>query len=240
MIHTQSQGEYWLVDLGSANGTYVNERRVTQPSRLTDGDRIAIARHQFIFRAPGRPAEAAGTRPAETIQDVRTEDCWLLIADIENSTQFLQRLSANEVPRVTGRWLATCKQLVDENRGAINKFLGDGFLAYWIDGEGVGVSVARALKALLELQGQSGPRFRIVLHYGAVSIGGGASLGEECLLGSEVNFAFRVEKLAASLGAGCLISEGAYFAFDSVLPATEYGRHAVPGFSREHLFYEPQ
>lgn len=35
-------GEYWLVDLGSRNGTYVNERRVSRPTPLRDGDRIQI------------------------------------------------------------------------------------------------------------------------------------------------------------------------------------------------------
>ncbi len=240
MIHAQGQDEFILVDLGSANGTYLNDRRVTQPTRLADGDRVSVARHHFTFRTSAGVVTPAGGHPTETIRDVRTEDCWLLVADMENSTQFIQRLPANEVPRVTGRWLATCKQLIDENRGTINKFLGDGFFAYWIDGEGVNVSVARALKALRELQTQAGPRFRVVLHFGAVSIGGGASLGEECLLGREVNFAFRIEKLAGSLGAGSLISEAAFEAFESLLPGSAHGRHPVPGFPGDHLFYEPQ
>lgn len=240
MLHVQSQGECWLVDLGSANGTYLNERRVTQPCRLSDGDRITIARHQFRFRSSNPAAVAAGEGPSETIQEVRTAHCWLLLADIENSTHFLQRLSPNDIPRVTGRWLASCKQLVDENRGTINKFLGDGFFAYWIHGEGTAGAVARAVRALAELQAQDGPRFRVVTHFGEVSIGGGASMGEECLLGPQVNFAFRMEKLAGSLGASCLISEAAVKAFESILPIREQGRHAVAGFSGDHLFFVPQ
>jgi class 3 adenylate cyclase len=240
MVHAQSPGEYWLVDLGSANGTYLNGRRVAQPCRLADGDVIAIARHEFVFHAPTPPAGSGGEAPAETIRDVRTEDCWLLLADLENSTQVLQRLSAKDIPRVTGRWLASCKQLIDENKGAINKYLGDGFFAYWRDRDGVPTLVARAMKALQELQGHDGPRFRLVLHHGEVSIGGGASLGEESLMGPQVNFAFRVEKLAAQLSAPCLISHAAHVAFDSVLPTVEVGRHVVPGFKGEYLFFKIQ
>jgi adenylate cyclase len=240
MINTQSQGEYWLVDLGSANGTYLNERRVTQPCRLTDRDKIAIARHQFLFRAAKAGPTGGGDRPTETIQDVRTVECWLLLADIENSTQFLQRLPTNDIPRVTGRWLSSCKQLIDENKGTINKYLGDGFFAYWMHGEGVSVAVARAIKGLQELQTQDGPRFRVVLHFGEVSIGGGASMGEECLMGPQVNFAFRIEKLAGSLGSPCLVSEAANKAFDSVLPTSESGVSAVAGFPGEHRFFAPQ
>lgn len=240
MVHVQSQGEFWLVDLGSANGTYLNDRRVTQPLRLQNGDRITIARHQFTFRASGASTAPAPDRPTETIQEVRTEDCWLLLADIENSTQFIQRLSASDIPRVTGRWLASCKQVIEENKGTINKYLGDGFFAYWVDGDGIPMAVARAIKALLELQGQDGPRFRVALHYGKVSMGGTATMGEECLLGPQVNFAFRMEKLAGSMGASCLLSEAAHEAFDSVLPTTPVGKHPVAGFDGDFEFYSPQ
>ena len=240
MINVQSQGEYWLVDLGSANGTYLNERRVTQPCRLTDHDKIAIARHLFLFRDTKPAGTSAAERPTETIQDVRTVQCWLLLADIENSTQFIQRLPASDIPRVTGRWLASCKQLIDENKGTINKYLGDGFFAYWLHEDGISAAVARAIKGLRELQSQDGPRFRVVLHYGEVAIGGGASMGEESLMGPQVNFVFRLEKMAGSLGASCLVSDAANKAFDSILPTSECGRSAVSGFPGEHCFYAPQ
>ncbi|MBI5033791.1 MAG: FHA domain-containing protein [Chloroflexi bacterium] len=41
-----------LTDLGSANGTSVNGRRVTTPHTLRDGDEIAIASAVFIFHDP--------------------------------------------------------------------------------------------------------------------------------------------------------------------------------------------
>ena len=40
MIHRQGAGEFWLVDLGSANGTQLNGRHVSQPCRLFDLDKI--------------------------------------------------------------------------------------------------------------------------------------------------------------------------------------------------------
>jgi hypothetical protein len=42
-----------------------------------------------------------------------------------------------------------------------------------------------------------------------VGIGGVATLGEESLMGIEVNFAFRLEKLAASLDEACGLSDAA-------------------------------
>jgi hypothetical protein len=42
--------------------------------------------------------------------------------------------------------------------------------------------------------------FRVVIHLEPVAVGGVASMGEESLIGKEVNFIFRLEKLAGSLG----------------------------------------
>src|SRR5262245_55758775 len=52
VIHAQDVDEFWLVDLGSSNGTYLNGRRVSQPSRLWDQDRIEIGPFRVVFRQP--------------------------------------------------------------------------------------------------------------------------------------------------------------------------------------------
>lgn len=240
MVHAQGENEFWLIDLGSANGTYLNGRRVSQPCRLADKDQLRVGGFTFTFHHARRPRTsetntAGGTE--KTVQEIRSQNCWLVVADIEGSTQFIQRLAPEEAPRVTGLWLCHCKQIVDENRGAINKFLGDGFLAYWVDGQGVAAAVARALKALARLQEHSTPRFRLVLHYGKVYLGGSASLGEDSLMGNDVNFVFRMEKVAGRLGAARLVSEPARDNLDPHLPTTDHGRHEVPSFEGEFRFF---
>ena len=40
LIHLQNGREYWLADLGSRNGTFLNDRRLSRPTRLSNGDRI--------------------------------------------------------------------------------------------------------------------------------------------------------------------------------------------------------
>ena len=242
VVQTQEHGgEFWLVDLGSANGTYLNGRRVTQPCRLADGDRIEIAGQLFIFRQD-RTGYTLGSEGAteKTVQDIRSMNCWLLVADIEGSTQVIRKLPAHEVSQLTARWLAACKQSVEDNKGAINKFLGDGFLAYWPERDtNAAPSVARALKDLRALQAQETPRFRMVLHFGKVFVGG-ASLGEENLMGNEVNFVFRAEKLASNIGRSCLVSEPAAAKVRPHLPLQDEGRHAVASFDGEFHFFGPE
>jgi DNA-binding winged helix-turn-helix (wHTH) protein len=45
-------GEIVIEDLGSKNGTWVGDKKITGPTALHDGDRIRIADVTLIFRAP--------------------------------------------------------------------------------------------------------------------------------------------------------------------------------------------
>jgi adenylate cyclase len=236
LVHGQEAGEFWLVDLGSANGTYLNGRRVSQPCRLSEGDQIGIAGLTFTFRGPERRFRDATSGEA-TIHDIRSLACFLIVADIQRSTELLRTLSPEQAPRIIGRWLAACRKTLELHHGTINKFLGDGFLAYWHAGPDAGRGVAGTLLSLKQLQDEANPAFRLVLHYGLVSIGGTSFGAEESLTGNEVHFVFRMEKLAGSLGAPRLLSEPAHAQIKTQLPATPHGRHAVPGFAGDHSFF---
>ena len=70
-----------LVDLGSSNGTFLNKRRVHQPFRLHDQDKIFIGGRQFIFREPEEISPDYQTTIAErTIQEIENVPCWLVVA----------------------------------------------------------------------------------------------------------------------------------------------------------------
>ena len=44
----QEDGEYWVVDLGSMNGTRVNGKRIDR-QRLADGDTIVLGSTEIVF-----------------------------------------------------------------------------------------------------------------------------------------------------------------------------------------------
>src|SRR5207237_8904726 len=82
LIQLQNIGEFWLVDLGSSNGTFLNRRRVHQPVRLHDQDKIVIAGRQFIFRQPEEISpEYQRTIAERTIWEIENVRCWLVVAD---------------------------------------------------------------------------------------------------------------------------------------------------------------
>jgi len=243
LVNAQGHEEFWLVDLGSGNGTYLNGRRVAQPTRLRDGDRIEIAEFHLVFHetqqivAPSIPDDPDTAIEEKTLQQIKSADCWLLVSDIEDSTLLVRKVSGSDLPAITGPWLGDCKQLVESCGGSLNKFLGDGFFAYWPQRSRTEEQVARALEKLLQMQRGGGLTFRVVLHFGQVSMGGGGSLGEESLHGKEVHFVFRMEKLAGAIGERCLVSSAAKARLPASLKFGAAKRHPLAGFEGEHSFY---
>jgi pSer/pThr/pTyr-binding forkhead associated (FHA) protein len=46
---TMDEGEYFLEDQGSVNGTYLNSKRIEDVVKLKNGDRIGIGQAEFLF-----------------------------------------------------------------------------------------------------------------------------------------------------------------------------------------------
>src|ERR1700736_183727 len=86
IINVQNVGEFWLIDLGSSNGTFLNKRRVNQPVQLCDQDQIGIGDNIFTFRQPIEISDVFRSTFAErTIRQIENVPCWLPLADMENS-----------------------------------------------------------------------------------------------------------------------------------------------------------
>jgi adenylate cyclase len=238
IINLQNVGEFWLIDLGSSNGTFLNKRRVHQPVRLCDMDQITIGDAAFTFRQPEEISdELRTTMVQQTIRETASIAVWLLVADIENFTPLSRSMASDKLAQLVGSWVASCKEIVEDFQGEIDKYLGDGFLAYWHDDEKSAENVAAGLLKLKEMQ-KVEPRFRLVLHYGLVSSGGLRSMGEESLIGKEVIFVFRMEKLAGSIGIPLMVSAPAKAKLGDAMPGLPAGSHELKGFDGQFEFFK--
>jgi adenylate cyclase len=238
IIHVQNVGEFWLIDLGSSNGTFLNKRRVHQPVQLCDQDQIAIGDNIFIFRQPTEISDSFRSTFAErTIREIENVPCWLLVADIENFTPLSHSLTSDKLAALIGGWVADCKETIEQHQGMIDKYLGDGFFAYWREDENAAKNVAATLEQLKQAQASNTPRFRIALHHGLVAIGGVPSMGEESLMGKDVNFVFRMEKLAGSLGIPILTSAAGKSKLGKLTKTEPAGAHELKGFEGKHEFF---
>src|SRR6266404_8639209 len=237
VINVQNIGEFWLIDLGSSNGTFLNGRRLHQPVRLCDHDQIIIGDRAFIFRQPEEITDDYRTTFAErTIREIANVPCWLLVADIENFTPLSRTLTTDQLAVLFGSWVATCKEIIEGSNGTIDKYLGDGYLAYWRDGPGATKNVASVLAQMKDVQARNEPIFRIALHFGFVAVGGMPSMGEESLMGKEVNFVFRMEKLAGQLSVYRLLSDAAKVKLAKLVTVEPLGGHELKGFEGKYEF----
>ena len=237
ILHRQPDGEFWLVDLGSVNGTYLNALRIFQPVKLQDRDCVTVGGHAFLFRQTGQTAVQARAVSATTRMDMRTEPVWLLLADIENFTPLSCSLPPASLAVLLGGWFLACQKIIEEQRGRIYKYLGDGFLAYWIDNEPSAAGIATVARSLAAIPGN--PQFRFVIHRGLISMGGCPTPGEEVLLGPVVNFVFRMERLAAQLHVPVLLSEEANGRLKDRLATAPLASHSLKGFEGNHSFFVP-
>ncbi len=235
LVHKQDDAQYWVIDLGSGNGTYLNGRRVIQPTQLSNGDSLQLGDHALSFRQIAqRPISVPSQSriSAQTIISIKDIDCWLMVADIKGSSGMAARLSSTDMAMLVGRWMGSCKEIVDSHGGAINKFLGDGFFAYWLAETTETHQIVSVLKTLKTLQDDpSGPRFRVAIHHGSAAFGGSGSLGEDSLTGVDVVLAFRMEKIASDLGCDLMVSDEARQLLADALSFRDLGNHPVTGLT---------
>lgn len=239
LIHSQNGAEHWLVDLGSTNGTICRRRRVQQPLPLNDGDVIEIGAHRLVYRAQEHRVNVTrslSTRPV-TRKKLTRSPHWLLLADIARSSSLSQSLTLEQFAIMIGRWFMQTRQVVERNRGSVNQYLGDGFFAQWTVEPGDAEAVRQAVRELEVLRSPETPPFRLVLHRAEIAVDSSSALGSSNLLGPEVHFLFRMEKVAGSKGWPLTLSAQAAAEFSKHEPCVELGSADVPGFPGKHAFF---
>jgi len=168
---------------------------------------------------------------------VRQDKCWLLMMDIEGFTALSQRAQVDDLAQLVGKWVMECSDVISSNNGVVNKYLGDGIFAYWHDGPRAASDVFDAVRQIQELQTRPEPKFRAVFHFGDVTLGGASAAGEENLMGPEVNYLFRSEKVVGDLGAYLSFSAAAAEQWPKQDELKSLGQHPVKDYAGEHEFF---
>jgi adenylate cyclase len=220
MVRKQDGG-FYLFDLGSFNGSYLNGSRVTAARQLRHGDVISFADHEFHYNELGETTSKANLEDlgGSTIALIRSTPVILLVSDIKGFTSLSEVIEADELAQIIGSWYSDCERILAEAGATVDKFIGDCVLAYWtsITPETLRASLRAAEQLLASCQriyterpdvfDSVGRNFEIgvALHTGKVAYGG-MSQGEFTLVGDPVNLTFRLESLTRELGRSVLVS----------------------------------
>lgn len=243
---------YWLVDLGSANGCYVNDVSLTTARVLRDGDRIQIGGCIFLFdqsesTVPGQDTTMLGMKTQVLKRapvPVKTQNVTLLVGDLKGFTHLSSQISAEQVADLLREWYADCNAIMKRTGAMIDKFIGDCVFAYWPGTEAdIRAKAVDAARSLREAEAEAGTPTRkllreskniildcrIGLHLGEVAIGS-MGKGINTALGDAVNLAFRIEGLTRAVNKPVLASAAFLSGWDAGTDLFEgCGAHEVKG-----------
>jgi adenylate cyclase len=210
MIRLQGEQEYYLIDLGSANGTLLNDKLVICPTLLRNGDLIKTGETILRFELVGPSPEEAARLSKSQLE--RTRVAWhlstmvVLVCDVRNFTRIGELLSPDRLARFLGSWFGRASEIISGLGGVVDKFIGDAVMAYWIlDDKNPAAAQGKAVTAALEIHRQSHAievpdhpdfpfRVGVGINQGIVSSGNvGVSQRDSTIMGDAVTLAFRLE-----------------------------------------------
>jgi adenylate cyclase len=240
--------QYQLMDLGSRNGTFVNDQRVIMPVTLEPGARVRIANYELVFDQT--PDDDPGTNVDATLAAVSMEgnqavlSVAILVCDIRGFSSMAEKLTERELAQIIGNWFRDIGNAVESSGGIIDKYIGDALLAYWPARDEEGTECAVCLDiALTILQlasnrvwpGTDTPfRVGIAVHFGRVTSSniGQVAMRDATIIGDTVNTAFRLEGVMKELNQNLVLSQD----FVTVLPAghdfVHFGEFQLKGKSQ--------
>ena len=146
----------------------------------------------------------------------------IMFLDIRNFTHFAEKTDPSVVVQYLNKLFKYMVEIIHENKGIINKFLGDGFMAVFGAPLSSGNDVANAVNAALgiikrteeEIKKGNIPEFKlgIGIHYGNAITGtiGAKSRLEYTVVGDVVNSAAHIEQSNKIYNTNLLISEEAF------------------------------
>jgi adenylate cyclase len=238
---------YVLVDLGSANGTFVNNRPISGPTTLQHGDEIRIGGAVFTFFDTDRPVGApAGASVKATRRFFAEVNIAVLVSDIRNYTTLSEHIAADSLSSLLSDWFRRAGECIEQHAGIIEKFRGDSLMAYWMASKSAGSThLAQALDTARDLvaasgdfdgrirQYDAGQHFRIGcgIHVGLAVLGniGADARRDFTTLGDCVNVTFRIESLCSSLDREILVSAEARELAPEALEFEDLGSHPLKG-----------
>lgn len=231
MLQYMETGEFYLIDLGSRNGSFVNGRRVSIPVTLHNGDHLTFGQTELDFYCPEPiPAEDANANldskefTATATLHVRRLIS-VLVVDIRNFTVLTRQLDEKILSEMIGTWFRHAGDIIREHGSWVDKYIGDAVMAIWIHGtqQVDEHEMLRILRALSALHKMTTDLYNLYPLPFPLRIGAGINTGyamvgntgtgdrpDYTALGDTVNAAFRLETSTKEIGLDVAVGKTTY------------------------------
>ena len=241
LIQRRERGHYYLVDLGSRNGSFVNGKRVSFPVRLGHKDRLAFGEQELIFHdaAPRNPsAHPVEINPRDLPTDIlRTQTTvTIVVVDLRDFTVLAQSLPEERLSRTIGTWFLRLGQITSKHGSWAQRYIGDAVMAVWTHAnpDQLESALAPVFQAVCDIRDATDEVSQYFHVSPSLRIGVGINTGPAVIEGSDniaigntVNAAFRLETATKSIGLDIAVGEGVYAAFRDAAPP-HFRRFEVP------------
>lgn len=241
MIRRLGHSDYYLIDSGSSNGSFVNSHRVAIPRLLKTGDRIQIGGSELLFEQERIEENTMDTLSMEEtiISDSPVlRQITVLVADIRGFTSLSESVNIRVLTRMMTSWFHSVTDVITNHGGTVDKFIGDCVFARWEFDSNESQSVMKALQAAVlindvtEELNKNADEVPEKLRVGVGINTGVASMGighEATAMGDAVNIAFRLESATKVLGTDIVMSESSYSSLPDDCMAGEKQKIRVKG-----------
>ncbi|MBE9109789.1 adenylate/guanylate cyclase domain-containing protein [Nodosilinea sp. LEGE 07298] len=233
MFQGTDNGKFYLIDLGSRNGTFVNGRRVSVPIILHDGDLLTFGQTELRFFSPIDPSSVAdvtlggahsGDTAATAMLHVR-QLISVVVVDIRDFTVMTRQTDEKIHSEAIGTWFRRAGEIIGQYGSWVDKYIGDAVMAVWIHGpEGADdasmLQILQAVSTLAAMTGQLHHQFPLPFPlrigagintgYAMVGNTGSSDRPDYTALGDTVNAAFRLETSTKQLGLDIALGETTY------------------------------
>jgi adenylate cyclase len=177
----------------------------------------------------------------------------VFFSDLENFSTHAEQLTPDELLGQISVYFSEVSRAISEEQGTVDKFIGDGVMAFWgapaHQPDHVQRACAGALRAARRMErvnhewaveGRPTIRMRIGLNSASVLVGNVGSLERlsYTVMGDGVNVAARLEGMNKAFGTTICISDTVFEAVETTIVARPLKRVQVKGRSREFMIYE--
>lgn len=184
----------------------------------------------------------------------RNEELTVLFSDVRDFTTLSEGMEPRELTQLMNEYLGAMTQVIREQRGTLDKYIGDAIMAFWgapvADSEHAGHAVATALAMQQAVRGLDGafaargwPRLQIGvgINTGVVTVGDMGSPVRKAytVMGDAVNLASRLEAITKRYGVGIVVGERTQALLAAEFAFRELDRVQVKGKTQAVSIFEP-
>jgi adenylate cyclase len=229
ILQLTETGEFILFDLGSRNGTFVNDRPVSStPVILQHAAIIFFGKTKVEFHYPdSSPSNAHDLSQVDMTASARHERrlTSVLVVDMRNFTVLTRQVQDNLLSSLIGSWFHQAGNIIRQSGSWVDKYIGDAVMAVWFHEQQsvTNEEIFKIFRCVNQLRIMTATlseeyplpfelRIGVGINTGYAMVGntGSRNHPDYTAIGDTVNAAFRLESITKEIGLDIAIGATTY------------------------------